>query len=75
MCWHLRFSGDVDHERQVREAAPGRHIRAVRMLSPSGNPQARNLFEVINHLQRAEGLHFELRRVPGAPQGVTVTRT
>ena len=32
----------------------------MRMLSPSGNPQARNLFEVINHLQRAEGLHFEL---------------
>ena len=32
----------------------------MRMLSPSGNPQARNLFEVIHHLQRAEGLHFEL---------------
>src|SRR6187401_68624 len=32
----------------------------MRMLSPSGNPQARNLLEVIHHLQRAEGLHFEL---------------
>src|SRR5262245_32486716 len=32
----------------------------MRMLGPSGNPQARNLFEVIGHLQRAEGLHFEL---------------
>lgn len=32
----------------------------MRMLSPSGNPQARNLFEVIHHLQKAEGLHFEL---------------
>lgn len=32
----------------------------MRMLSPKGNPQARNLFEVIGHLQRAEGLHFEL---------------
>ena len=32
----------------------------MRMLSPNGNPQARNLFEVIGHLQRAEGLHFEL---------------
>ena len=32
----------------------------MRMLGPSGNPQARNLFEVIQHLQRAEGLHFEL---------------
>jgi len=33
---------------------------AVRMLGPTGNPQARNLFEVIDHLQRAKGLHFEL---------------
>ena len=32
----------------------------MRMLGPSGNPQARNLLEVIHHLQRAEGLHFEL---------------
>ena len=32
----------------------------MRMLGPSGNPQARNLLEVINHLQKAEGLHFEV---------------
>ena len=32
----------------------------MRMLGPKGNPQARNLFDVIGHLQRAEGLHFEL---------------
>jgi DNA-binding phage protein len=32
----------------------------MRMLGPSGNPQARNLLEVIGHLQRAEGLHIEL---------------
>jgi len=32
----------------------------MRMLGPTGNPQARNLLEVIGHLQRAEGLHFEL---------------
>jgi hypothetical protein len=32
----------------------------MRMLGPNGNPQARNLFEVIGHLQRAEGLHFAL---------------
>jgi DNA-binding phage protein len=32
----------------------------MRMLSPNGNPQARNLLEVINHLQKAEGLHFEV---------------
>src|SRR5580704_7748809 len=32
----------------------------MRMLGPKGNPQARNLLEVIAHLQKAEGLHFEL---------------
>ena len=32
----------------------------MRMLGPKGNPHARNLLEVIAHLQRAEGLHFEL---------------
>jgi hypothetical protein len=32
----------------------------MRMLGPKGNPQARNLFDVIAHLQRTEGLHFEL---------------
>jgi len=32
----------------------------MRMLGPKGNPQARNLLEVIGQLQKAEGLHFEL---------------
>ena len=32
----------------------------MRMLGPRGNPQARNLFEVIGHLQKAEGLRFRL---------------
>lgn len=32
----------------------------MRMLGPSGNPQARNLLQVINHLRKAEGLHFEV---------------
>ena len=32
----------------------------MRMLGPRGNPQARNLFEVIGQLQRIEGLHLEL---------------
>lgn len=32
----------------------------MRMLGPNGNPQARNLFEVICHLQRVERLHFEV---------------
>jgi hypothetical protein len=33
----------------------------MRMLGPKGNPQARNLFEVIAQLQNAEGVHFQLR--------------
>ena len=33
----------------------------MRMLGPKGNPQARNLFEVIAKLQQAEGVTFELR--------------
>lgn len=32
----------------------------MRMLGPKGNPQARNLFDVIKHLQRVEGLHFQV---------------
>ncbi len=32
----------------------------MRMLGPRGNPQARNLFEMIGQLQKVEGLHFEL---------------
>jgi DNA-binding phage protein len=32
----------------------------MRMLGPNGNPHARHLVEVIQHLQQAEGLHFEL---------------
>ena len=29
----------------------------MRMLGPTGNPQARNLFAVLVHLQEAEGVH------------------
>ena len=32
----------------------------IRMFSPRGNPQARNLLEVIQHLQKEERLHFAL---------------
>jgi hypothetical protein len=32
----------------------------MRMFGPNGNPQARNLFDVIAQLQRAEGLHVEV---------------
>lgn len=32
----------------------------MRMLSPSGNPQARNLFEIVEFLQRVEKVRFEV---------------
>ena len=35
----------------------------MRMLGPKGNPQARNLFEIIARLQKREGIHFEVRAV------------
>ena len=35
----------------------------MRMLGPRGNPQARNLFEVIGHLQRHEGVRLDVRAV------------
>jgi hypothetical protein len=33
----------------------------MRMLGPSGNPQARNLFKIVAYLQQAEGVRFEVR--------------
>ena len=32
----------------------------MRMLGPRGNPQARNLFEIIGHLQQCEGVQFKV---------------
>jgi hypothetical protein len=34
----------------------------MRMLGPRGNPQARNLFEIVKFLQEAEGVRFEVRQ-------------
>lgn len=33
----------------------------MRMLGPRGNPQARNLFEIVKYLQESEGVQFEVR--------------
>jgi hypothetical protein len=38
----------------------------MRMFSPSGNPQARNLFSVIGYLQKQAGV--QLRVSPGGPR-------
>jgi hypothetical protein len=35
----------------------------MRMLGPNGNPQARNLFEIIGRLQEHEGLHLKVQTV------------
>lgn len=35
----------------------------MRMLGPIGNPQARNLFEIISCLQEREGLHLKVQAV------------
>jgi DNA-binding phage protein len=32
----------------------------LRMFGPSGNPQAKNLFQVIAYLQKREGVHLRL---------------
>ena len=33
----------------------------MRMLGPRGNPQARNLFEIVRYLQETEDIRFEVR--------------
>ena len=38
----------------------------MRMLGPRGNPQARNLFEIVAYLQHAEGVRFEVRSARAA---------
>ena len=35
----------------------------MRMLGPKGNPQARNLLEIISYLQKSEGIRFKVRAV------------
>ena len=35
----------------------------MRMFGHKGNPQARNIFETIAHLQKKEGIHFRVQAV------------
>jgi DNA-binding phage protein len=49
------------------EVAQATHIPSkslMRMLGPSGNPRADNLFEVVSFLQRREGVRFHVRAAP-----------
>ena len=36
----------------------------IRMFGPSGNPQARNLFTILGHLQRQAGLTLKVTTAP-----------
>ena len=44
----------------------------MRMLSPSGNPQARNLFQIVGYLQHKERLHFKVAATRRANPGTAV---
>ena len=49
------------------ELAEATHIPSkslMRMLGPSGNPRADNLFEVVSFLQTREGIRFQLKAEP-----------
>ena len=53
---HHRLRGAGWPDREVAQE-PHAHVR------PTGNPQARNLFEVIGRLQECEGLHLKVQAV------------
>lgn len=45
------------------------HVKTLhQMFGPHGNPTARNLFEIIAYLQRAEGVRFTVRSAGHAPR-------
>jgi DNA-binding phage protein len=49
------------------QLAEGTHIPSkslMRMLGPSGNPRADNLFEVVSFLQHREGVRFHVKSAP-----------
>ena len=49
--------------RQLGELTDKSPKSLMRMLGPQGNPQARNLFEIIGCLQEFEGLHLKVQAV------------
>lgn len=51
-------------------AAATRHSAKslMRMFGPQGNPQANNLFAVIDYLQKKEGIKLEVRAGQAAPK-------
>lgn len=56
--------------RQIGKPSKSLH----RMLSPAGNPKTNNLFEILNFLQRNEGVELVVsarRRTSGRMQGIS----
>ncbi|MBI1739875.1 MAG: transcriptional regulator [Acidobacteriales bacterium] len=45
---------------ELAEATQHSTKSLMRMLGPSGNPQARNLFEIVEYLQRKERVRFKV---------------
>ena len=49
--------------RELGEVTDKSSKSLMRMLGPHGNPQARNLFEIIGRLQEHEGLQLKVQAV------------
>jgi len=50
------------------------HVKTLhQMFGPSGNPTASKLFEIVANLQRAEGVHLEVRSARDASRTRRVT--
>ena len=72
------LSGEVDTGKAIlrdyinatvgfTELAEATHIPSkslMRMLGPTGNPRADNLFEVVSFLQHREGVRFQIKAAP-----------
>jgi hypothetical protein len=53
------------HDLVRKRAETGTQPKSLmRMFSPSGNPQARNLFSVLGHLQKRAGLELHVAQGP-----------
>ncbi len=52
---------------KLATATGGSPKSLMRMFSPSGNPNARNLFGVLGELQRQSGVQLHAQSVKGAP--------
>lgn len=49
--------------KQLSRAIGGQEKSLMRMLSPNGSPLASNLFQIIQELQRFNGIHLEVNAI------------